>query len=232
MNLNDRMKMYESYGTQKLLPRLPICVRLDGKSFHTWTRGLDKPFDKELMKCMEGTAFHLAQYTNARVTYTQSDEITLILWEEDYASEPIFGGKTHKLISLLAAYGTSVFNELAWSRLAREDALFDARAWVVPNLDEAANVILWRNEDCIRNSMQSCAQAHFSPKQLHWKKLEELREMMRLNGDPWEERSLRERFGHYLVRSTESMGDHKTQEAIEPVRLRDIEDRVAFLFRE
>jgi tRNA(His) 5'-end guanylyltransferase len=37
--LGDLHKQYESLGGDVLMPNLPFAVRLDGKSFHTFTMG-------------------------------------------------------------------------------------------------------------------------------------------------------------------------------------------------
>jgi hypothetical protein len=49
MDLADRMKLHEDIGAgQRLIPNLPVCIRIDGKAFHSWTRGLRRPYDERL----------------------------------------------------------------------------------------------------------------------------------------------------------------------------------------
>lgn len=71
--------------------RTPILVRLDGKAFHTFTKGLQRPFDKRLSDLMVDTTKFLVEQSNATVGYTQSDEISLAIYTEDPNSEVYFG---------------------------------------------------------------------------------------------------------------------------------------------
>ena len=61
MTLGERMKEYEKVSRTKLMRRTPVIIRLDGKAFHTWTRGLDKPFDRNLMNVMQKTMLALCE---------------------------------------------------------------------------------------------------------------------------------------------------------------------------
>ena len=48
--LGERIKTQYEYRSKSLLPRRTYTIiRLDGKAFHTYTRGLNKPFDKDLI---------------------------------------------------------------------------------------------------------------------------------------------------------------------------------------
>ena len=79
-SLGDRMKQYEAVSKNFLLRRTPVIIRLDGKAFHTFTRGFDKPFDEAIELAMETTMLRLCQNIQGCVLgYTQSDEITLVL---------------------------------------------------------------------------------------------------------------------------------------------------------
>ena len=79
--LGKRMKeYYENIPKTKLMRRTTVAIRLDGKNFHTFTRGFQKPFDKVLIKSMQETMKYLCEnIQNCVLGYTESDEITLIL---------------------------------------------------------------------------------------------------------------------------------------------------------
>ena len=47
-SLGDRMKKYEGVSRNYLTRRVPVIIRLDGKAFHTFTKGFKKPFDEVL----------------------------------------------------------------------------------------------------------------------------------------------------------------------------------------
>lgn len=181
--LGDRMKLYEGIEAQRILiPRLPTLIRLDGKAFHTFCRGLAKPYDIRLTNLMIEVTKYLVDQSGARIGYTQSDEITLVLWTgDDYKSQPYLGGRSQKLTSILAGYASAKFNQLVPQYLPEKAgrlAVFDARAWNVPNFEEAANCLLWREQDCTKNSINSAAQAYCSHKSIQGLKGPELQEKL------------------------------------------------------
>lgn len=183
-NLGDRMKMYEQQMAAHCMPLLPICARIDGKAFHTWTRGLERPFDESLHNLFVATTKFLVEETGARVGYTQSDEITLIWYSDDIESQVFFDGKVHKMVSVLASMATGFFNKRVFST-TRPLAFFDCRVWQVPTLEEAANVLVWRELDATRNSIQMAAQAVYSHKELLNKNNSEMQEMLHQKGINW-----------------------------------------------
>ena len=183
-DLGDRMKTYESLETERLIdPELPLVVRLDGRAFSTFTRGMDKPFDARMSDIMRAVTAHLIEQTQACVGYAQSDEITLILERETPESEPIFGGRVFKIVSVLAAMASAKFTLLAaetWpERVERIIPSFDCRAFNVPSRVEAVNALIWREQDAARNAAQMVAQANFKPENLHGKSAAEIVAMLR-----------------------------------------------------
>jgi tRNA(His) guanylyltransferase len=203
-SIGDRMKGYEAHETlRRSMKRLPICVRIDGRAFHTFTRGLDRPFDEGFAQAMIETTRFLVSETHAKIGYTQSDEITLVFWDGSFTSEPIFGGKLFKLTSILASLATGKFMSLIPvlipSKIGKI-AAFDARIFQVPSLDEAANLLLWRWIDARKNSISMAAQAHFSPKQLHGKPASARLEMLEEVGVIWDELPDRLKWGTFIQR--------------------------------
>ena len=150
----DRMKAYEKEFTSAYVSTDQIlCVRIDGKGFSKFTKGFKKPFDDRLSNVMIQTTKKLCAETHASFSYTQSDEITLIYTPGEKASEYIFGGKVSKINSILASMATYYFNyDLAACVKVDKPAFFDCRAWSVPDLTEASNVLLWRVQDAKKNS--------------------------------------------------------------------------------
>lgn len=209
--LGDRMKMYEGLASPpRLLPRLPVIARIDGRSFHTFTRGLKRPYDEGLSRLMIETTRALVEESNARVGYTQSDEINLVLYSEDLESQIYFDGRPQKLISQLAAQATAAFNFLLPTYLPEKAAArklgnlpsFDARVFVVPSLEEAANAILWREQDATKNSISMAARAYYSHNELHGKNAAEMHEMLHQQGVNWNDFPSFFKRGTYLQRRT------------------------------
>jgi tRNA(His) 5'-end guanylyltransferase len=61
-SLGDRMKEnYENRAKTYLVRRMPVIIRLDGKAFHTFTRGLKKPYDEIFHNTMNATMKYLCE---------------------------------------------------------------------------------------------------------------------------------------------------------------------------
>ncbi len=182
-NLGDRMKMYEAVECdRRLIPTLPIYARIDGRSFSRFTHEMDRPYDAKMSHCMVETTKALVEKTHALIGYTQSDEISLVFYNPDPTSEPLFGGKLHKLTSILASLTTAIFCIEAaqhWPERVH-DLLphFDARVFCLPNETEATNCILWREQDATKNAVSMAARSMFSHAALQNKSGAEMQEMM------------------------------------------------------
>lgn len=185
-SLGDRMKMYEAPSTsRKAFKGQPLIVRLDGKSFHTWTKDLKRPYDKRLSDLMLDTTKALVDHFQALVGYTQSDEITLAWYIQPHeTAEYPFDGRFQKLESLTASYATAVFNQQksAYFNLAEPQllipALFDSRAFVVPTIKEAYHAFLWRQQDAVKNAISMAAHTYFSHKSLQGLHRAEMKERL------------------------------------------------------
>ena len=183
--LGDRMKLYEQMEAgRKLKPGLPICIRVDGRAFHTFTRGMKRPYDKEMSEAMIYTMKNLVEETDACIGYVQSDEISLVLSD---MKAPLFDGKIAKLNSVIASMATAYFNEYIHNTSYSEKplAFFDCRCWNVPNRIEAVNNILWREFDATKNSISMAARSVYSDKQLLGKNSSEKQDMLMEKGINW-----------------------------------------------
>lgn len=201
--LGTRMKEYENVERRYLTRRAPVIVRIDGKAFHSYTRGFEKPFDESFLWAMRLTMQDLCRnMMGAKLGYTQSDEISILLTDDDtIETQAWFGKNLQKIVSISAAMATFYFNLRTYQAivspqgLPTEDsfirasegfenawctnrmAIFDARAFTIPR-EEVMNYFEWRQQDCTRNSIQSVAQANFSQKQLQGKSCNEIQNML------------------------------------------------------
>jgi tRNA(His) guanylyltransferase len=160
-SLGDRIKAYESVYETNLMRRVPIIIRCDGKAFSALTRNLEKPFDESFSHIMAETMFWVAKEIDGCVYgYTQSDEITFVVRNDrTLNTEPWFGNRLQKICSVVSSLVTGHFNNIKGAVGWPRTAFFDARVFTVPNLVEAANVLVWRQNDCVKNSI-SCACYH------------------------------------------------------------------------
>lgn len=204
-NLGDRMKRYEGVPRIFLTRRVPVIIRLDGKAFHTFTKGMKRPFDDVLRKTMQETMQDLCKNIQGCVLgYTQSDEITLVLTDyKTITTDSWFGYNVQKMVSISASMATLAFNKFFRENVENlfdsevetfhvskdhsdyvekleqkiDKAMFDSRVFSVPK-DEVCNCLIWRQQDASRNSIQLVGQANFSHKELDKKSCNEIQEML------------------------------------------------------
>lgn len=208
--IGDRMKAnYENRAKTYLTRRTPVIIRLDGKAFHTFTRGFRRPYDEVFHAAMNETTKYLCEnIQGCKFGYTQSDEITLLLTDYDtLTTDAWFGYSVQKLCSVSASMATLEFNRqlrhhimvltkndginedrkedldyaVALGRALTAGALFDSRCFNIPK-EEVTNCFIWRQQDATRNAVQMLGQCHFPSNDLDGKNQSEVREMLARNG--------------------------------------------------
>ena len=208
--LGDTQKAFEAIeATRTLMPGLPVLARLDGRAFHTFTKGLARPFDPRLAEAMQETTKELVRRFTPNLGYTQSDEITLVwLPASDTHLLPIFSGRIAKLTSSLAAMASVVFNKEIAKTLSpsylEQLPTFDARVWSVPNARLAAENFLWREMDATKNSVSALASSKFSEKTLHGLSTSQRKGLLFEEGIVWDNLPNFAKRGIYYKRRTVS----------------------------
>lgn len=245
-DLGTRMKtFYEEISKTKLMRRCPVAIRIDGKAFHTFTKGFSKPFDEVLIKAMQETMRYLCENIQGCVLgYTQSDEITLILVDyKKLNSSAWFDYEVQKMCSIAASMATMAFNRFfmyeyeEFNRWVNEGnptgehrrlndiyydamckgAMFDARCFNIPK-EEVTNLIYWRQLDASRNSIQMVGQTNFSHKELQNKSCNQIQDMlMKQKNINWNDLPTYQKRGSCCIKVWE---DH---EGFEPVKDNDEE---------
>lgn len=215
-DLGDRMKEYEAVSDFVLPKQLPVIVRLDGRSFSSLTRKLklQKPMDLDFHQIMIHTTTALCEEAaNARIGYTQSDEISILLYPKYVTSDPFFGNRICKIVSSLASLASVVFYKDLCNRLLdvtekeirSQTPTFDARAFVIP-VHDAPNAFLWRLRDAAKNSISGFAERYFSPKELDGVNSSIRKEILLEKGIDWEFLPSWEKYGTAVIRKTEDEG--------------------------
>ena len=230
--LGTRMKEYEKRNQYYLQKRTPVAIRVDGRSFHTFTKRFKRPFDDILIKTMQETAKYMCENMgNAKFAYVQSDEITIILVDYDtLETDCWFNYRTDKLCSISASMATMAFNKFFYKNVAdgykhrydvkdecsmpydlyktytnaiNKGAMFDARCFNIPK-EEVTNLIYWRQLDATRNSIQMVGQANFSHKELQNKSCNDIQDMLMLQKNiNWNDFPTYQKRGSCIVKSDE-----------------------------
>lgn len=190
-----------------------MIIRIDGKAFHTFTKGMRRPFDYVLIETMRETTRYLCENIQGCVLgYTQSDEISLVLVDyKTFETSAWFDNEVQKICSVSASMATMAFNkffrryvenlyyntkvamtdeeERKWYELYESKfdiAMFDARCFNLPK-EEVTNYIYWRQLDAMRNSIQAVGQANFSQTQLNLKSCNDIKDMLKQKGINWDD---------------------------------------------
>lgn len=198
-SLGDRMKTYEAVPKNYLTRRTPVIIRIDGCHFHTFTRSFAKPFDEFFSMAMAETMKNLCEnIQNVVLGYTQSDEITLVMCDyKNIDTSAWFDNQVQKICSVSAALATLFFQRNFIEQLNKwqqifpnsveflekyykaldNGAYFDARCFNIPK-EEVCNNLIWRQQDCVRNSIQSLSQSLYSHKELQGLNCKQLQDKM------------------------------------------------------
>lgn len=201
--IDMRMKAQYEDRFRFLLPRRSYTIiRVDGRAFHTWTRGMGRPYDKVLMAAMDVTALELCrEIAGAQLGYVQSDEISILL--TDFAKDDTaawFDNNLQKLCSISASIATAVFNAQYSEPRERKLANFDSRVFQIPDPIEVENYFVARQKDAVRNSVAMLAQHHCSHKELHQVSVEKMHDKIVEHGDNWNNHPVRFKHGAAIAK--------------------------------
>ena len=235
-DLGRRMKeYYEQIPKTKLMRRTPVIIRIDGKAFHSFTKGFKRPFDNVLIESMQETMKYLCENIQGCVLgYHQSDEISLVLVDyHKLTSNAWFDYEVQKICSIAASMATVAFNKIfeqncieysqvvpntelgrkvmdVYSKASEKGAMFDARCFNIPK-EEVTNYIYWRQLDATRNSIQMVGQANFSHKELHGKPCNQIQDMlMTQKGVNWNDYPIYQKRGSCCIKERYSTVDLST----------------------
>lgn len=206
--MEKRMKQYENVNQNYLMKKVPVCVRVDGRSFHTFTKNFEKPFDYFFVKTMQDTMIYLCKNIQGCVFgYTQSDEISLILLDYlNFETEAWFDYNVQKLNSITASLATLAFNKYyrlniqeiqlpytleCMSKEKQESFIKNYKAYHDQKdcatfdsrcfnipKEEVTNLLYWRQLNAVSNSIQAVGQTNFSHKKLLNKSCKEIKTML------------------------------------------------------
>jgi len=218
-DLGDRMKDAEFRSRSYLGTRSYVVIRLDGKAFHTYTKGMKRPFDEGFCADMDETAKFLCEnLQGAKCAFVQSDEISVLVSDVGkLGMQPLYKNQVQKIVSITASMAASKFNQLRLKRFVKLEsdeniglkgnvlmalenklAFFDSRVMCFSDPVEAHNCFVWRQQDATRNSISMAAQSIFSHKQLHKKSANEMQEMMFQKGVNWNDYPIRFKRGGFV----------------------------------
>lgn len=187
-SLGDRMKSsYEDRFRYKFARRSYTLLRIDGRSHHSYTKGLEKPYCKKYMNAMQETALYICKnLPGAEFAYMQSDEITILLTDfKNDNTEMVFDGNIQKTVSVVASMAAAYFNQESVRPQKDKLASFDCRGFQIADYVEIYNNFYWRMQDAERNSLQMLCQANFKQRELNGANKERQHELLHSKGINW-----------------------------------------------
>lgn len=218
--LTNRMKQYEAVSKNFLTLGVPKVIRLDMRAGHTFCKNFHKPFDDVFADSMTETAKKLCeQIPGVVLAYTQSDEISIVLNDlTEKGFHCFFDGNVEKITSVSASICTLEFNKAYYNILTGNTVTmsneelqiymkniwsgqFDSRVFVLPDITEVHNYMLWRQQDASKNSLSMAGHAVFTDKELHKKNSAMIHDMLMLQkGINWNDYPFRHKRGIAIIK--------------------------------
>ena len=201
-NLEDKCKYFRGLTDYRIVPGGYTLLMLDGKNFSKMIKNtFKKPFDEDFIHMMNETAKYLVEHLQgAKIAYTQSDEISILVTDFDTPqTDLLFGGRLCKINSIAASMATAEFNRLFMKYQLEQTKTsedyrfenvidkickmklvqFDCKCWMVPTENDMFAWFLHRNLDCIKNSKNQTSQTYIPHKQLVGKTADEGIELLK-----------------------------------------------------
>lgn len=215
--LEDRMKGYEK--KYELPINIPVIIRIDGRAFHTFTRGMNKPFDEKFIKMMNIIGLELCdEIQNCRLAFLQSDEISFLAYNR-IESDCWFSNEIQKMCSISASLAATIATKYIaenFHEKMKHNVTFDSRAYIVPEKD-VENYFIYRQMDWERNSLQMLTRKYYSQKMMDNKSCADYHDMLHDKGVNWNDLPTYLKRGRCIVKKEEKItinNDHFQGEVI------------------
>lgn len=158
IKLKDRIESYQNSSDYKLLPRVPLVIGINGRAFSKLTSFLDKPYCPKFAECMLSTTLRLCSDVDGVLfAYQHNDEITLIVRNDQSPDTvPWYDNRIQKICSVTASITTVHFNDCAGAINLNltGDPVFTSQVFMVPNISEAINSIIYKQQHNFHTSIQ------------------------------------------------------------------------------
>lgn len=161
LKLKDRVISYMETADSKLLSKLPLIIMVNGRGFSKVTTLLEKPYSNKLSECFYSTLVKLVQEIDGSVFGYQFNDEIIIVARNDQSLDtlPWYNNSTQKIASVTSSIATLQFNNYAAALDLNlmGDPIFYSHAFVVPDVTEAINVIVSKQQQAIMSSINfSC----------------------------------------------------------------------------
>lgn len=185
-SIGNRLKRnYEFRQRDRLLKRIPVIIRLDGRTFHTVTKYCKRPFDRDFIGSISSTTCYLCDnIQGAKCAYCQSDEISILVTDFDRLTTDAWFDYVKSKVESISAGLASAYFTVNWSNDNEKIVVFDSRARNYPK-EEVCNYFIWRQQDWTRNSITMYTRSVYSHNELLNKNQKDMHEMLYKKGLNW-----------------------------------------------
>jgi tRNA(His) 5'-end guanylyltransferase len=156
-SLKDRIDSYIESSNYRLLTKVPIVICINGRGFNKVTSLIQKPYCVKFAESMISTMFKLCVEVQGTIfAYHHNDEIVLIANDRSIDASTWYDNYLQKICSITSSITTHYFNKYAISKELNimEDAFFTSQVFIVPNLTEAINSIIYKQQNNFYTSIQ------------------------------------------------------------------------------
>jgi tRNA(His) 5'-end guanylyltransferase len=158
LKLKDRIDSYQESSDYKLLARVPLIICINGRSFAKASALLEKPYDVKLAECMHSTMLRLcSEIEGTLFGYHFNDEIVIVTRnDQGPETSPWYDNKLQKICSITSSIATGHFDDCASSIKLQltGDPIFYSQVFAVPNIMEATNTIVFKQQNNFLTSIQ------------------------------------------------------------------------------
>lgn len=172
---------YNNDNNRTLTAFKPIIIKLNGVGFYKkLNHKLQKPFDSKFNKLMNETLIYLLEklpYT--KVGYTWRYEMNIIINIPTYFNiNALWKRDVSKIQSIVASMASTFFTREYHKLFQTEDDTtlfeFDCQTWNTPTIEDTYNWLVYRQEECMDNSIKRFARFFLTTKEMKGKSSDEL----------------------------------------------------------
>lgn len=167
-SLKDRVVSYQEATDYKLLNRVPIIISINGRNFSKITSLIHKPYCQSFSECMFSTTLKLCNdIEGVLFAYQYNDEICLVVRnDQNQDTLPWFDNKLQKICSVSSSIASVHFNKCAnkINLNLLDDVIFKSQVFVVPNIMEAINTMIYKQQHNFHIAIQSACFYEFLKK--------------------------------------------------------------------
>lgn len=157
--IKERISSYEDISNYKLLPKLPVIIQINGRSFSKVTSFLNKPYCNNFADVMATTMLQLClEIEGATFGYQYNDEIVIVARnDQNLETVPWYDNRIQKISSIAASIATLHFNNICNEKNINllGDPIFLAHTYTTPSIIEAIHVIVLKQQQNFQNAIQA-----------------------------------------------------------------------------